>query len=123
MAPSLIWLDVIRFWAANAPEVIASTTPSAAIKVIPFFKVVPFVFPGLIATRREQRLAWDLRAALTGTTVALGRRSDNDAIESVVGATDSGLSCLRTRPFPDLILELSYAPSGIRTRATALKGP
>ena len=42
---------------------------------------------------------------------------------SLFGRDKSGLSCLRALPFPDLILELSYAPSGIRTRATALKGP
>ena len=108
-APSLIWLEAVISWfpAANAPEVIASTTASAAIKVIPFFKVVPFVPQAPIATRREQRLAWDLRAALTGTTVALGRGRHNDAIESVLGATELGLSQLRICPFQNLVLERS----------------
>ena len=48
MTPSLIWLDdVIRYcWAANAPEVTASTATSTAIRVIPFFKIVPLLSPG-----------------------------------------------------------------------------
>ena len=68
-------------------EVIASTTASAAIKVIPFFKVVPFVSQAPIATRREQRLAWDLRFSY-GNDGSPGTGSHNDAIESVLCATE-----------------------------------